>query len=123
MLAIDTATFSRPNKLLIEENHSVISGYVNRTFNRNAKKEDNKCFPNASWITTATKMYNAILISTSRNNREIIFYSLNYLSYNFREVASTFEMIKKRFDNNVVTHSKEPVPPILSTRFVSLYAK
>lgn len=48
MLAIDTATFSRPNKLRIEKNHSVISGYVNRTFNRNAKKEDNKCFPNAS---------------------------------------------------------------------------
>lgn len=48
MLAIDTATFSRPNKLRIEENHSVIFGYVNRTFNRNAKKEDNKCFPNAS---------------------------------------------------------------------------
>lgn len=118
MLAIDTATFSRPNKLRIEENRSVISGYVNRTFNRNAKKEDNKCFPNASWITTATKMYNAIFISTSRNNREIIFCSLNYLSYNFREVASTFEMIKKRFDNNVVTHSKEPVPPIQQDSFL-----
>lgn len=50
MLVIDTATFSRPNKLLIEENHSVISGYVNRTFNRNAKKRRQqmlpKCFVN-----------------------------------------------------------------------------